>query len=392
MTKAGTTTAAILVWVLTGCSDGVAVVHGAPTFPDEVTHTIIATDAPITALGATSGHIVVGTELGASMVVEVALEALAVVDETNARTDTGAVLAIARDDDGSLLVMGGEGLFLLHGDRLLPSPASDVVDGLSVSALSAQNGELWMATDEGPHRYGAGVLEQWDVDEAVARPNAIAARASTVLIAESEDLAELDPNDASHQMIPLDAGQVHDIAVTAEGTYFVATDEGIVVRHPDGRYERHTLSDGGSGTTVTALAVDGAAVVATTSLGVVRFDGQDAVGLAPLVGAVPSAVAVDAYGHVWTGHDHDLVAHYVGAPSSYGSDVAPILVDRCASCHDEGGSGPPIDFADPQAAIDRADTIIDRVLAGTMPPAGAIALTGEELSAIVRWYETGQNP
>ncbi|HYE33273.1 MAG TPA: hypothetical protein VEH27_17745 [Methylomirabilota bacterium] len=99
-----------------------------------------------------------------------------------------------------------------------------------------------------------------------------------------------------------------------------------------------------------------------------------------------------------------LLTEATGAPTpvrqtpSYSSDIAPILISKCASCHSVGNVGP---FAMTNHAVitSWATSIQDEVLAGHMPPwhadpeFGAFgndrSLTPEEISNLVNWIEAG---
>lgn len=75
---------------------------------------------------------------------------------------------------------------------------------------------------------------------------------------------------------------------------------------------------------------------------------------------------------------------------SFANDVLPIMQARCATsgCHVSGGSAPFVinGYSDVQP---RAQTIKTRVAGRTMPPAGATALSNEEISTIVAWVDGG---
>lgn len=73
-------------------------------------------------------------------------------------------------------------------------------------------------------------------------------------------------------------------------------------------------------------------------------------------------------------------------------DVYPIFQAKCAggACHGDGGPQPnkygSATLATAQAAVDgNKVTVSGRVAAGTMPPAGATALTQEEKDAVAAW-------
>ncbi|MGW8122919.1 hypothetical protein ACV07N_09685 [Roseivirga echinicomitans] len=75
---------------------------------------------------------------------------------------------------------------------------------------------------------------------------------------------------------------------------------------------------------------------------------------------------------------------------SFSSDVFPIMQSNCATsnCHVSGGSAPFVmsGYSDIKS---RADLIKSRVSAKTMPPAGANALSADQINTIVAWVDGG---
>ena len=71
---------------------------------------------------------------------------------------------------------------------------------------------------------------------------------------------------------------------------------------------------------------------------------------------------------------------------SYGDDIAPILEAKCIGCHNSGDN-PLAPFSLEGAAVAESfkSAIHFAVAGGTMPPEGALQLTGSERDKLIAW-------
>lgn len=74
---------------------------------------------------------------------------------------------------------------------------------------------------------------------------------------------------------------------------------------------------------------------------------------------------------------------------SYGTDVAPMLQDRCGGCHAPGGVEPGRLFATWGQVSAQAADILNQVHACRMPPAGQTPLTDGERQLVLGWIVCG---
>jgi uncharacterized membrane protein len=77
-----------------------------------------------------------------------------------------------------------------------------------------------------------------------------------------------------------------------------------------------------------------------------------------------------------------------GLPS-YEREVAPIIEQRCATCHYPGNTQSEDVFADYDDVYSIRQTVLTRVYSCAMPPDTAPSLTLEERRALLRWFVCG---
>src|SRR5688572_16921413 len=90
----------------------------------------------------------------------------------------------------------------------------------------------------------------------------------------------------------------------------------------------------------------------------------------------------------------------ITSPCTFTEDVLPILRDRCTACHVAGGVA-PMALTTPEEAIPWGESIRLELIAGHMPPWGAISngarlrhaegLSARELNVLLTWV-TGGTP
>jgi uncharacterized membrane protein len=73
----------------------------------------------------------------------------------------------------------------------------------------------------------------------------------------------------------------------------------------------------------------------------------------------------------------------------YSADVASIVAERCATCHSPGGQAQSTLLTDYAEVYAKRTTVLTRVYACKMPPAGAPPLTSDERAALLGWLVCG---
>ena len=262
-----------------------------------------------------------------------------------------------------------------------------MLSGLTVRASSARADRLWLAADTLYELFG-GALYRWDVGEV----HAVAALEERVLAATADAVLEIDPLTEDIVVHELGLGVVHGMAASGVRAC-LATDSGLVVREPDGRWLQHVLSDDPSSPVPAhAVTIDGrSACIATTAIGVVKLE-REVVGVAPTISS-GTAIAVDVRGDVWVGSGTDVVGLFVGAPPSYATEAQPLFASYCSGpCHAGGeNAAPPIAFDDYATAVAYGDRVVARITntASPMPPRTATPLPAEAIDTLVRWQLAG---
>ena len=74
---------------------------------------------------------------------------------------------------------------------------------------------------------------------------------------------------------------------------------------------------------------------------------------------------------------------------SYERELAPIIEQRCATCHYPGNTQSGDVFAEYDDVYSIRQTVLTRIYACVMPPDGAPALTPAERSALLQWFVCG---
>ncbi len=73
-------------------------------------------------------------------------------------------------------------------------------------------------------------------------------------------------------------------------------------------------------------------------------------------------------------------------------EVAPVLAQRCATCHSDKASTANLNLEHPSGSPDLWRKVLDKVSAGRMPPPGAPALSKTERSILTAWIEKSAGP
>lgn len=168
-------------------------------------------------------------------------EAIALGDEA------GHPLSVAELSDGSLLVVGTEGLFSISGEELTASPLQGALAELGISQLLSSAGEegddLWLMADGGTHLWSEGSLYTIS-PEGLELPASHFAWGSPVdgkdalWLASGETLYSLRFDDG---LVAVQAHReetdVSAIAVDGYATVWLAADSSLWRRWPDERWD-----------------------------------------------------------------------------------------------------------------------------------------------------------
>ena len=91
-----------------------------------------------------------------------------------------------------------------------------------------------------------------------------------------------------------------------------------------------------------------------------------------------------------TGCPNDLPAACPADVPDYGTDIAPIIEDRCLSCHSPGGEGSVgHDFTTYQTLYNQQTDVLSQVYGCKMPPSGATPLSTAERTLLLDWLVCG---
>lgn len=380
------------------------VVEDAPLPPEKEpeVRTIDAYDGDLRALGAQGTTAVLGTTAGAFVVEEGGLLALDIYgDEPDLPLATGEVRAVGRRTE-TLLLAAETGVYLVKGNKLQLSPASEALSALVIREIhvtgAGDNESLWLATADGVYLLSGGELSEISIEGEAGEPLTIspAASGASLLVAYAGGVHEVDLEKGEALPLPYDLGEVRAMARGGEKTVYFASDQGLFVRGEDGAYTQFTMSGSGEPSPVETVLVDPEGLLAVIGSGVVRLSEegkpQAVATLSP--GAEPRRAAADDVGLVWVGGGGSLSGFLLGKPAGFESDVAPVLAEHCMTCHTAPGvsGAPALDMLDYETAKDKASLIVQRIAAGQMPPAGSPALPAEKYEVVLRWYSSGLNP
>lgn len=397
---------------LCGCTDGVVsdlplvVVQGSPNIPPyDPGGVSIDVGEDVTALGAKGSRLLVGTKstaYGLGEVIGTLQEASVWSDDPMAAAKTGAVQTIGRRS-ANLLLAGDNGVFHTSGDKLLLSPASAQLVALgikSVASVAAPDGErLWLATAAGFCELQGTSLSEWTFDGETGMPTVVGANEKLVFVAYGDHLYELDPATGEAGRVPHAFGTIHDIAHGAEGSVYIAADQGLFERRADGGYTQYTLADGGEPAKAYAAVFDPKkGMFGLTSAGIVLAQpGKTPAGVMPWPTSLSAAASVplaaaDDIGNIWIGAGTKLEGLKLGSTLTFDADVVPVFRQYCGSCHLEGAQNSPlIKLDDYETVVAMSAKIDSRISLGQMPPASSAPMPAEAFEILLRWEASGRN-
>ena len=388
--------------LLLGCSEpttppvvaGLEIVHGAPAEGEmaapDAQH---ATANPVAGIAAFGSLVVVAADEEVFMASDATLTPLELwTDE--APFEVGSVQWVA-PGRSSVLVSADNGVFHTHGPRLLRSPVSASLDEEQLVGAVADRGALWLLGAR-----GIGRLDEmgttWHSVPAESEPPSAAHPFEGGLVAAYEDrVYELDLERGSLTRVPHMSGRVFAMSRGDDGAVHIATERGIFERSAEGAYRQYTLAaEDEDPVSVTGLAhypKDGTFALTADGVALLRDGATWVVDDTSVDGA--THLAADGIGGLWLGSDSGVTRWPVGTAIGFAADVRPILEAKCDSCHAAGTNGAPSrDLLDYASVTALADSILARLIARQMPPAGAESLTGTELDTVVTWNLNGRQP
>jgi hypothetical protein len=352
-----------------------------------------------TVLRSVDGGLTVGTTTGvarASLLGDDQLSPLAIVGPSSEKLQLGAVRAIARRSDRGFLVLADSGLYHDAPTGLLPSPFSPSLAGKDIRAMdvvgAGPDEAIWLTTASGMLvRRGTELVSLGGLDGPPELVIGLDAKAA--LYFSKGTLSEATVDSATTKTLATGLPKTTSFDRRSEGTLYIGTEGGLLVRSPSGSLSLHTLEETGKpGRSVRAVgaSADGAAMLVGSD--VVIFDDE---GPHVVAEAKPdeSKIAFDANGDVWAASPIGLRRIRYGKPVSYERDVRPFLVKACQTCHGGSGGGPTRAFDTYEVAKAQAVEMAKRIRADgrpVMPPSGA--LPASETRLVVRWALGGTPP
>lgn len=388
-----------------------AIVRGAVAAPaKEPARTTTALSGYATAMAANGSILTVGTTTSVYGVTPNAVTLLAIVgDEPNLPAETGAIQAMAALDDG-VLVAADSALFFTKGSALQLSLASDALHPLGITAMASRVADddgdgvkethLVIRTAKAAYEISGAAMTEWTVTGEAGAPTAALATKATVFLAFGSRVYEIDKETKKAYPLVFDVGSVAEIACgtvacdPGSPIYF-ASNKGLVERSAAGDYTLYTLADEGApAVPVDAFALDGARTRLYALAGAqvlrVRVGGPPVAEATVTAPALPRHLVVDKVGDAWLSEGTSMVKLALGTPLSFAADVKPILHAYCSDCHATATNGAPkIDFDSYDATVKLSDTVVKRVVEGTMPPITyAKKLPKETVQILVEWSAT----
>ena len=294
------------------------------------------------------------------------------------------------------MVAAEHGLFHSYEQQLLFSPVNEIVENMTINDLSlsgeANNEKLWLAASDGLFLVSDKSFDQISFGSEQGTPISVASSTSMAVVSFGSAVYELDIAPWAYSIAPSGLGNVVGVEVV-DNIFYLASDRGLIRREANGAYTLFTMSNNGNEPVVAVGGNDSSGLFALTGAGLASVNENTATGIAPLT-SMPTQplVAADGYGNAWVANGTQLTNVMVGHSVSFEAKVATILETNCNTCHITGYDAPVHDFANYDEAVALAETIIQRVSLGQMPPPPMPALSTEDFDTLVSWYATGMNP
>ncbi|MEP7120001.1 MAG: hypothetical protein ABJE95_03785 [Byssovorax sp.] len=387
------------------------IVHGAVAAPTkEPEHSTAALSGYATATASNGSILAVGTTTSVYGVTPNAVTLLAIVgDEPSLPAETGAIQAMTALDDG-VLVAADNAVFFTKGSALQLSLANDVLHPLGITAMASRVADddgdgvkethLMLRTKAAAYEIVGAALTKWTVAGEAGAPTAALATKATVYLAFGDRVYEIEKDTKKAYPLVFDVGIVAEIACgtvacDAGSPIYFASDRGLVERSAAGDYTLYTLAEEGApAVPVDAFALDGAKTrlyaLAGPQVLRVRVGASPVAEATVTAPALPRHLVVDKVGDAWLSEGESMEKLALGTPLSFATDVKPILHAYCSDCHANATNGAPkIDFDSYDATVKLSDTVVKRVVEGTMPPITyAKKLPKETVQLLVEWSAT----
>lgn len=396
---------------------GLTTIPGAPAWATPAKAAVLHAPAPVTTLGIAGKALWAGTAQG---VFELTAEGGAAVTAVNLAampTATGAVRAMAQGP-GGLWVAADHGFFVGNATGLSAVAVDPTVAASSVVSMAptADGKGLWLATTQGVYRLAPNAVHKLNGSAGLdlANPVGIAESGGQVWVASGAALVQLPVAGGAVKAVatgPLFASG----AAAVQGVAGFATQSGALVVAEGSAARLLTLGDaqplpcravaasiGADGKPRLWFATDQGAIAALVQpQDPARAPTLQAIALPAATGAATvTAIALDAWGHVWLARGADVHGMLVGNPPSFSKAVAPILVSRCAPCHASGALAPKHDFGHQATVQALHETMLLRMsfgqvaagAPGQMPPKTAVPLSAAEYQTVVDWFASGMYP
>lgn len=369
-----------------------AIVSGGISFGDPPFQTDYAFPESITAMAVYDGDILVGTNTGVFIQGALGFEEFPVFATLGNPMETGAVQAMTPRSEG-ILIAADNGLFHTFEWALLASPLSELLTGQTVRALSCSGSNddetVWVDASDGLFRITNTSFDAVSFPDQTGVPSALGALEDSVLVAYGDTLYDLSPDDWTFTTAPEGLGVITTI-VTDGQTAYMASDQGLVVRHSGGGYTRYTLSDTDTAKGVLHVTLNNVGTAtALTADGIVSLGPDGPSALAPIT-TESNLLSVDGFGDVWVSNAESAARLSVGDTVTFAPTVSDIIATECNGCHAEGSVGPKHDFTNYGVVLAMADTILERVATKQMPQGYELEIADYE--TILSWFASGMNP
>ncbi len=314
---------------------------------------------------------------------------------------TGPVKFVWRRGAEGLWVVAGGGLFHVLDGRLLKSPVTMDLTGLTITAVDGYgegaNEELWLTTTTGIQHVKASVMRSVEIEfpkmGALGVPAlAIGAGKDQAVIVAKEQAFFVDLAVSKVSWIAKDIGALKAWARTDDGAVMLATSTGLYERAKSGEVKHRTLGGVAADDVVSALGT----VLISAGGKVARFEGGAFKTFGTLVAPRARGLQIDAAGDTFALDAEVLVKLATGKPTSFAADVKPFMVAHCNTCHLTGAAySPIIDFSDFTKAKNYAALVVKRLKAegvAPMPPANTEVLSAADYAVVLKWVAGGMQP
>jgi hypothetical protein len=285
----------------------------------------------------------------------------------------GAVHRVAPRIGGGAWIGAEAGLFALDDLYTYKVPlledAGAIEDAIDISGGALAG--LWLATPAGLHRRTGDDVSKLEIAELTGAAHvAIAQDGSFGVAVFGDEIATLEPS-ADQILVdrpPLDTGAINAIAAGTDAVY-LGTANGLFAFTAGATppWKQYTLAESGS-SEVLALAIDGPknAVWARTAESAVVIEGGAITSFSMTGQGTMSALAIDAFGDVWTANGTELARSATARATqsaTFSADVLPWIQDRCSMCH----MNQTQNFEDYEVFASVAESALSRVRSGDMP-------------------------